>query len=108
MFTELFAFDDDNIIQLRKVTLWKNLFSFRSEKKNPTISDRIACPSFTDNRRLTSLKRNLPPPPVYLQANWGLEIFSEKNFIPHFLTFPFPEISQVLIIPCIVSVAFVL
>jgi hypothetical protein len=39
---QLFAFDGDNIIQLRKVTRWENLFSFCSEKKNSTTSDRAS------------------------------------------------------------------
>ena len=42
MFTELLAFEDDNIIQLRKVTLWKNLFSFCSEKKTHMTSDAVS------------------------------------------------------------------
>lgn len=50
MVTELFAFADDNTIQLREVTLRKNLFAFCSEKKDLTLSDRA---------RMSSIRRKL-------------------------------------------------
>lgn len=45
MFTELFAFNDDNTTPLREVTLWKNLFAFCSEKEDLAPSNRTSMPS---------------------------------------------------------------
>lgn len=61
MFTELFAFDDNNIIQLRKVTLWKNLFPFCSENKNHTTSDRTTMSDmYVQHSGLRSSEKSTP------------------------------------------------
>ena len=62
MFTELFAFDDDNITQQRKVTLWKKIcFRFVLKRKIPLHPTEQPRPGFTESRGPGPSVRNWPP-----------------------------------------------